>query len=774
MKNVENKTYIVKYFYSVPDTLKLIDDLANKYAFQIKDLAESLNGGTELQTCKNVWNWVRNNVQYVHDDHERELKGKKNLNEQVRRPLRTVEEGKGDCDCMTVLIRAILNHYPSIRHTSKATAYIKFNERGEKIIPDKNDYEHVYPIAYLSTGEVVAIDCVPESLYFGYEAPNIINQLIYPNIMALQELAGLGVQAEQLINEALKTNTENPIIENEDVHGFLGGLSINTEGNGEQYQLSGVLDQSIYADLIAQRNVLLAEKSINSPLAQSVDIDKEITIISNVINMFNVDINERINAILDAASSSVFKDYYNAILDQVNENQNDREMGNDSDVYIETGELGKINWSKVKNVVKTVVNPVRAVVKKVAPKLDAKVVKKTSKIVTTLKKINPAAVGIRAAALVVLKLNLFKLATKCYYGYMPLNEAQSKGLDIPEWQKFQASTKKLETFWVKVLGGDVATFKKNVTTGRAVKGAKLKGLDGLGEIASAATIAAASAFITAAASFFKGLKLKTLNPKEETDEDTEIPNLPPVSEDLQPTAENMEMDISSDGKTSSDPTSTNDGGWFQKNKKLIIWGSIGLAVLVIAIIVFIKLRKRKGVRGLGKRKIVKGRRKNLRGFVNSTVKKGALTSVNYVDITGKRRLNAYKHGRLANKTAKPKGIKISKDFTLLNPEVLKKRKTKKSGLRGLDGYVGTRYFPNKTNVYYTKNLKKVTGGAGSSRKRKSKTSPKQVISRVRQITSGKGGANNQGFIDFQNRLRACKKANPKWSHAQCMAYAKKG
>lgn len=64
-------------------------------------LAQSLQGSTLKYTPQNIWNFVYQHIQYVPDSA---------VMEQVRRPLRTLYDQKGDCDCYATLIGSILTN----------------------------------------------------------------------------------------------------------------------------------------------------------------------------------------------------------------------------------------------------------------------------------------------------------------------------------------------------------------------------------------------------------------------------------------------------------------------------------------------------------------------------------------------------------------------------------------------------------------------------------------------------------------------------------------
>jgi hypothetical protein len=148
-KNAENE-----------DTLeKFIPEMARKYQSDTERIAIVLKNATLISTCRNIWDFVYNHIQYKLDDpHE----------EQIRRPARTwADRTSGvDCDCYSVFISSILLNL-GIRHYIRMTAYN--TQRG---------FQHVYvivpktPTSNLEKrSDYIVIDCVMDA--FDSEKPFI-------------------------------------------------------------------------------------------------------------------------------------------------------------------------------------------------------------------------------------------------------------------------------------------------------------------------------------------------------------------------------------------------------------------------------------------------------------------------------------------------------------------------------------------------------------------------------------------------------------------------
>lgn len=130
---------------------------------------------------------------------------------------------------------------------------------------------------------------------------------------------------------------------------------------------------------------------------------------------------------------------------------------------------------------------------------------------------NPLFIAIRNGILLAMKINLFRMAERMGYGYWTEEEAQAKGLDMPNYRKMKD---KLD--WLikkfKQMGGKEENLKKNVMQGWD-KGTKKRNLvRGLGA-GVMATIATAMSVISALLAMIKGiLPAKGTKPEDYPDD----------------------------------------------------------------------------------------------------------------------------------------------------------------------------------------------------------------------------------------------------------------
>lgn len=99
-------------------------EVAERYKSDTATLAQRLNKDGLKETLQNIWNFVYTYIQYVPDSRVRE---------QVRRPLRTLYDQQGDCDCYATLIASMLINL-NIPYHFRIAAY------------SAGRYQHVYVV----------------------------------------------------------------------------------------------------------------------------------------------------------------------------------------------------------------------------------------------------------------------------------------------------------------------------------------------------------------------------------------------------------------------------------------------------------------------------------------------------------------------------------------------------------------------------------------------------------------------------------------------------
>jgi len=150
------KDHRAKKNADVEDTLKLIRQTVPMSLWQTKKIAAKLKGKTLRDTCRNIWQFVYDHIQYKMDEPGVE---------QIRSPRRTWYERETgvDCDCYTEFISSILVNL-GIPHVLRITKY-------PKEPPDIPTWQHIYPIVPVSgslsgtlsnRNDYITMDCVKD------------------------------------------------------------------------------------------------------------------------------------------------------------------------------------------------------------------------------------------------------------------------------------------------------------------------------------------------------------------------------------------------------------------------------------------------------------------------------------------------------------------------------------------------------------------------------------------------------------------------------------
>lgn len=172
------RTVTRKSVAGTADTINLVKRVVAQTLSQTASIAPLLKGQTLKETCRNIWQWVYQHIQYAPDAAGFE---------QIREPARIwADRTTGvDCDDYTVIVSSILTNL-KISHVLRVTAY-------------KRDWQHIYPIVpkdgnarkpldqSRDRNSYIVIDCVPD--HYDYEVP--YSKKLDTPIMVLQQLSGL-------------------------------------------------------------------------------------------------------------------------------------------------------------------------------------------------------------------------------------------------------------------------------------------------------------------------------------------------------------------------------------------------------------------------------------------------------------------------------------------------------------------------------------------------------------------------------------------------------
>ncbi len=133
---------------NLDDTVAFIPKVVRDTLFQTEGIAKKLKGSNVYDTCRNIWRFVYEHINYRKD---------KEGYEQIRSPSRSWKDRREgvDCDCYSVFISSILTNL-GVPHVLRITKYA-------------HDYfQHIYPIVP-NGSRMIILDCVTDR--FDYEVP---------------------------------------------------------------------------------------------------------------------------------------------------------------------------------------------------------------------------------------------------------------------------------------------------------------------------------------------------------------------------------------------------------------------------------------------------------------------------------------------------------------------------------------------------------------------------------------------------------------------------
>lgn len=620
------------------DTLKNMKRIALRDAYQVRELAKSLEKPTVAATSRNIWDYLRANTHYKLDQQGLE---------ELRTPARSIIDGKAglvdptfgiDCDDYTILISALLLNL-GIPHEYRVAAY-----------QQKGKFQHIYPVAFDEQGNEYVIDVVPEIPHFNYEEQpiadlkivampylkNELNQIINQNrygskmtTMELQELSGLAATTEREIradlindiNEPFSLSGVNDDIDDMILEGsFLSGFGevatkeeadivISTKADAIQLFKNGIL-----AEVNKAKKLLVEELKKPTALSKVVNVPQEIVTLNRLISSWNDELEreQELKSAIELKSS--YKNFYKALALSLHELNKEAESldgldDEEDDTPIYLAKIPEVSVSELlasedadENDVSGLgfLKKLRGKIKSGFNKVFNKVKAGVKTVVKAVVRYNPATIAVRAAILLTLKTNAFNIASRLIYGYLTQQQAEANGLDLNEWRKIVDAKNKGEDFFTKV-GGKAENFRNSVVKGKAAKATGLN-LSGLGEGDGKAS--GFVSFITKLLSKINITKLFKKKPKPSTKEEPQFVDETDFTD--APTASNVRvmnnnqlpntMNDTEDKPSIFKRAMTKDF-WknevFGSKKGLVIAGSISLVLVIVIIAIRFGIRKYK-------------------------------------------------------------------------------------------------------------------------------------------------------------------------------------
>jgi len=505
-------------------TVEEMKKIVREHHGEVAKIADNLYDPRLSRFLKNIFDFVMTYVAYEKDSV---------FLEQLRTPLRTLNDQRGDCDCMSILIGAILYN-----------KQIPFHFRVTKYDANR-DFSHVYvivprgslPVGEGRGGAYYVVDPVIKA--FDKEKPFVGKEdyLVDPRLSGFFGLNGLPIQMLNGVG----------YMSGVDLAGGLYGLyedvmavAMGTDLMG--FGLGSVEDDemAMYRHLVRTRDVILAAPQMFRIMKNPLEVAR---MLDYAIRYWDTPQIDHVLGILENEEQRLLRE---GVIVYPHADLSGDELGELSlGIFKKVGSAVKkgakaVAKTTAKVVKATVVAPTKAVAKvtakaatavgkgvataaKATGKAVGKAAKATGKAVATAAKavgktvarFNPVSLTARLGLLFAIRTNLFKLADKLQYGLYTEEQAQAAGINIDDFRKMQDSYNNTRKLFVNTLKGKEDKMKQAIAKG--VKHKAINGLVGLGEPISGATVAAALGFIKKILSFFKG-KIDPLTNKEFLDE----------------------------------------------------------------------------------------------------------------------------------------------------------------------------------------------------------------------------------------------------------------
>jgi hypothetical protein len=404
----------------VKDTVDIMTDIINRYAYQTKKLSAKLakdSGYTKTHDlndlCHHVWDFVYNHIQYKLDEPGRE---------QLRQPARAwADRFTGvDCDCYSLFIGTILTNL-----------MVPFRLRVTKY---HADWQHVYIVVDdFANRKQYIIDCVLDQ--YNEEKPYGPNGDFDPSgkfdTKIKPQMNGLGLPIAMLSGTAggddfTLSGEEREL--RDDPHGVLMGILAGEDFQGfEDLEGIGSADVPAFTRIAwenAHKEHLRKTRNYIAKhpwsVANNGGAKNHIGMIDYALDNWDKGEAARLEAL----------DYLAGEEDRMAMEEIMGELEFDG-----MGSLGRKRksggfWKKIKEGLK-----------------------KVGKVFNRF--LNPLAIAARNGYLLALKLNFFGLARKIYPIFMTWEEAQKAGLSKAFWEKKQGAKAKLTKMWEEVAGGKV-------------------------------------------------------------------------------------------------------------------------------------------------------------------------------------------------------------------------------------------------------------------------------------------------------------------------------
>jgi len=359
------------------EVAKTIQDAVLVSIPQVRTIARQLRKGNLQDDARSVWDFIRSNVRYVED---RNPDG--SPAEKIKVAARTLKEGEGDCEDMTILASAL---FINMGHTPKGAIIAQGTPNWTHIFGTVGDHLR----ADTNKLQGFVIDAVPEIPAFDDIAPRI------SKVMEIEFLQGIG-------------NADGPAI-----NGIGCIQPASTVTRKLQEHQSALLTVAGLGSAVGDQGHTARELRKNRALILMNGLPEQAVLMGIMNYVHDVDADHN----LVFTSDSPLEAIAGYLADDLEG-------------------IGAIGLFKKRKKLKEEAEKEKAANAGLSPEKKKKkaldIIKKAGNAII---RYNPATILIRNGVLLAMRLNLFKLAENMHYGYLSDLQAQDAGLDMAELAK---------------------------------------------------------------------------------------------------------------------------------------------------------------------------------------------------------------------------------------------------------------------------------------------------------------------------------------------------
>jgi hypothetical protein len=431
------KNHTVNPDGNVRDTVGIMLDMVITYKNDTKSIAPLFKGKTLEETCRNIWHFAYNHIQYKLD---------KDGVEQLRRPARTWHDRVTgvDCDCFSIFVGSILYNL-GINFRFRITKY-------------GAGWQHVYVVVPEGKRNIV-IDCVldkfnEEKPYFDKNGQSEKAKEDYD--MNKHTLSGIPIEVLSGLSDIGTIDAElDGIIS---VHNGFMGLGESPATKEQQYK-------AIHDHILATRNYIA--KNPLSVLTVG-GAKNNLQLLDYALKYWNTPLRDKAIDELERAEEKLYSE---SGVSGFGEDEEEDGLGR---------KKKKIAPKLFANIKKAVTE-----IKKDIKHVGEEAKDLAGKALKAIVKVNPLSIAARAGFLLALKINLFGMGAKLYPGTNDTYQS-GRGWTPEEWQASRNAYLKIENNFVNKMQGESKNLKSAITSGRASK--EFTGVSGLGSLGDPATL----------------------------------------------------------------------------------------------------------------------------------------------------------------------------------------------------------------------------------------------------------------------------------------------